>query len=154
MLDFENAWSLMDVIREYYEEHKSQPAKTLRQLYDSKLYPRISSWSIAEFQREIPGREEVRWEARGNSDFEGVTIEKYLLHHSRYLELPLLYIHKASRSRRPVMLWFGENGKATAQDWPGLSKYLAAGTTSFQSILGGWGKREWHTKPCLPTIPR
>jgi Acetyl xylan esterase (AXE1) len=153
MLDFENARSLMDVIREYYEEHKSQPAKTLRQLYDSKLYPRISSWSIAEFQREIPGREEVRWEARGNSDFEGVTIEKYLLHHSRYLELPLLYIHKASRSRRPVMLWFGENGKATAQDWPGLSKYLAAGYDILSVDPRGLGETRMAYKAVSPDDP-
>src|SRR5450755_3288725 len=61
MLDFENARSLMDVIREYYLEHKNQPAKTLKQLYDSELYPRINSWSIGEFQGNIPGREEVRW---------------------------------------------------------------------------------------------
>jgi Acetyl xylan esterase (AXE1) len=153
MLDFENARSLMDVIREYYEEHKSQPAKTLRQLYDSKLYPRISSWSIAEFQREIPGREEVRWEARGNSDFEGVTIEKYLLHHSRYLELPLLYIHKAGRSRRPVMLWFGENGKATAQDWPGLSKYLAAGYDILSVDPRGLGETRMAYKAVSPDDP-
>jgi hypothetical protein len=153
MLDFENARSLMDVIREYYEEHKSQPAKTLRQLYDSKLYPRISSWSIAEFQREIPGREEVRWEARGNSDFEGVTIEKYLLHHSRYLELPLLYIHKASRSRRPVMLWFGGNGKATAQDWPGLSKYLAAGYDILSVDPRGLGETRMAYKAVSPDDP-
>jgi hypothetical protein len=153
MLDFENARSLMEVIREYYEEHKSQPAKTLKQLYESELYPRINSWRVAEFQGDIPGREEVRWEARGNSDFEGVTIEKYLLHHSRYLELPLLYIHKAGRSRRPVMLWFGENGKATAQDWPGLSKYLAAGYDILSVDPRGLGETRMAYKAVSPDDP-
>src|SRR3984957_16646376 len=95
MLDFENARSLMDVIREYYTEHKNLPAKTLQQLYYSDLYPRINSWSVAEFQGEIPGREEIRWETRGSSQFEGVTIDKYVLQHSKYLESPLLYFHKA-----------------------------------------------------------
>jgi cephalosporin-C deacetylase-like acetyl esterase len=153
MLDFENARSLMDVIREYYLEHKNQPAKTLKQLYDSELYPRINSWSVAEFQGDIPGREEVRWEARGNSDFEGVTIEKYLLHHSRYLELPLLYIHKGGSSRRPVMLWFGDNGKATAQDWPGLSKYLAAGYDVLSVDPRGLGETRMAYKAVSPDDP-
>jgi len=58
MLDFEDARSLMDVIREYYTQHKSVPAKTLKQLYYSELYPRINSWSVAEFRGEIPGREQ------------------------------------------------------------------------------------------------
>ena len=127
MLDFENARPLMDLIREYYLEHKKEPAKTLKQLYESELNPRINSWSVAEFERAAPRKEEIRWEARGRSDFESVTIEKYSLHHSRYLEIPLLYIHKAHSGGRRVMLWFGENGKAAAQDWPALSKYLAAG---------------------------
>ena len=60
MLDFEDARSLMDVIREYYTEHKNLPAKTLKELYYSDLYPRINSWLVAEFQGEIPGREEIR----------------------------------------------------------------------------------------------
>jgi hypothetical protein len=127
MLDFEDARSLMDVIREYYTQHKSVPAKTLKQLYYSELYPRINSWSVAEFRGEIPGREQIRWEARGSSQFEGVTIEKYVLHHSKYLELPLLYFHKSDGGQRPVLLWLGENGKATAQDWPSLVKYVTAG---------------------------
>jgi hypothetical protein len=127
MLDFEDARSLMDLIREYYTEHRNLPAKTLQQLYYSELYPGINSWPVAEFRGEVPGREEIRWEARGSSQFEDLTIERYSIHHSRYLELPLLYIHKTGGGPRPVLLWLGENGKATAQDWPSLVKYLDAG---------------------------
>lgn len=127
MLDFEDARSLTDVIREYYLEHKSKSVKTLKELYYSGLYPRINSWSVAEFQGEISGRQEIRWEARGSSHFEGVTIERYVLHNSSYLELPLLYFHKTDGSQHPVLLWLGKNGKATADDWPNLLKYVAAG---------------------------
>jgi hypothetical protein len=153
MLDFENARSMMDVIREYYLEHKNQPAKTLKQLYESGLYPGISSWSVAEFERKAPGRKEIRWEARGSSEFEGVTIEKYSLHHSRYLELPLLYIHKAHGGGRRVMLWFGENGKATAQDWPALSKYLAAGHDILSVDPRGLGETRMPYKAVSPDDP-
>jgi pimeloyl-ACP methyl ester carboxylesterase len=153
MLDFENARSLMDVIREYYLEHTSQPAKTLKQLYESELYPGINSWSVAEFDRTAPGREEVRWEMRGRSDFEGVTIEKYSLHHSQYLDLPLLYIHKAQSGRRRVMLWFGENGKATAQDWPAVSKYLAVGYDILSVDPRGLGETRMPYKAVSPDDP-
>jgi acetyl xylan esterase AXE1 len=153
MLDFENARSLMDVIREYYLEHKNQPATTLRQLYESELNQRISLWTVAEFEGKPSGRHEIRWEGRGSSDFEGVTIEKYSLHHSQYLELPLLYVHKAQRGRRKVMLWFGENGKATAQDWPAVSKYLAAGYDILSVDPRGLGETRMPYKAVSPDDP-
>jgi pimeloyl-ACP methyl ester carboxylesterase len=153
MLDFENARSLMDVIRGYYLEHKNQPAKTVKQLYYSDLYPRINSWTVAEFRGEIPGHAEIRWEARGRSYFEGVTIEKYLLHHGRYLELPLLYIHKSDGSRRPVLLWVGEGGKAGAQDWPVLAKYLDAGYDIVSVDPRGLGETRMAYKAVSPDDP-
>jgi cephalosporin-C deacetylase-like acetyl esterase len=153
MLDFEDARSLMDAIREYYTEHKNLPAKTLRPLYYSDLYPRINSWLVAEFQGEIPGREEIRWETRGSSQFEGVTIEKYVLHHSRYLELPLLYFHKADGVQRPVVLWLGKNGKASAQDWTSLMKYLDAGYDILSIDPRGLGETRMAYKAASPDDP-
>lgn len=153
MRDFENARSLMDVIREYYLEHKNQPARTVKELYYSDLYPGINSWAVAEFQEEIPGQEELRWEARGKSDFEGVAIEKYLLHHSRYLELPLLYIHKADGVRRPVLLWLGEGRKTGPQDWPALAKYLEAGYDIISVDPRGLGETRMVYKAVSPDDP-
>lgn len=153
MLDFADSRSLMDVIREYYLERKNQPAKNLKDLYFSDSYPRISSWIVAEFRGGIPGREEIRWEGRGSSEFEGVVIEKYVLHHSRYLELPLLYIHKAGASRRPVLLWIGENGKATAQDWASLTKYLDAGYDIVSVDARGLGETRMTYKAVSPDDP-
>ncbi len=153
MLDFENARSLMDVIREYYTEHKALPAKTLKQLYESELYPRINTWSVAEFRGEIPGQEEIRWETRGSSQFENVTIEKYLLHHSRYLKLPLLYIHKNGSGPRPVLLWIGKNGKAAAEDWPTLVKQLDAGYDIVSIDPRGMGETRMSYKAASPDDP-
>ncbi len=153
MLDFVDARSLMDVIREYYLEHKNQPAKNLKDLYYSDSYPRVRSWTVAEFRGEIPGWEEIRWEERGSSEFEGVSIAKYVLHHSRYLELPLLYIHKAAASRRPVLFWLGEGGKTTAQDWPDLVKYLDAGYDIVSVDARGLGETRMAYKAVSPDDP-
>src|SRR6266568_6412677 len=127
MLDYDNARSLMDVIRDYYVEHQPKLSVTLKQLYYSKLYPDINAWSVAQYQDSIPGRGEIRWEAMGTSQSGDATIDRYLLHHSRSLELPLLYIHKAGKDHRPLLMWLGENGKANAEDWPNVTKYLDAG---------------------------
>jgi hypothetical protein len=127
MLDYDNARSLMDVIRDYYAEHKNHPPTTLKQFYYSNLYPGVRSWSVAQYAGTLPAPDEIRWEALGSSQSGDTSIDRYLLHHSRYLELPLLYIHKAGNSRRPVLLWLGENGKVTAQVWPSIANYLDAG---------------------------
>jgi hypothetical protein len=153
MLEFEGARSLMDVIREYYAKHKNLTAPTLKQLYDSELYPRISSWSVSEFSGEIAGTSEIRWEARGSSHFEGVTTERYLLHHSRFLELPLLYIHKNDGGQRPVLLWVGENGKATEKDWPSLKKYLEMGYDIVSVDPRGLGETRMPYKAASPDDP-
>jgi pimeloyl-ACP methyl ester carboxylesterase len=127
MLDYENARSVMDVIRDYYIEHRNQPPATLKQLYYSELYPQIDSWKVTQYQALDPGPGEIQWEGLGSSQVGDVAIDRYLLHHSRYLELPLLYIHKAGKEHRPLLMWLGENGKATAKDWPSVTKYLDAG---------------------------
>jgi Acetyl xylan esterase (AXE1) len=124
MLDFPDARSLMDVIRDYYLEHKNGSTKTVKEVYYSDSRPNIDSWKVTEFHGEIPGRETISWESRGSSQFQGFTIEKYLLHHSQYLQLPLVYIHREGVGARPLLFWTGENGKLTPQDWPALGKFL------------------------------
>ncbi len=153
MLDFADARSLMDVIRDYYLEHGNKSAETIKQFYFSDSYPRIGMWNLAEFQGEIVGHEEIRWEARGKSQFAGFTIDRYLLHHSRYLELPLVYIHKPNRTGCPVLLWLGENGKASAQDWPGLVKYLDAGYDIVSIDPRGLGETRMPYKAMSPDDP-
>ena len=153
MLDYENARSLMDVIRDYYVEHQPKLSVTLKQLYYSNLYPGLNSWRVAQYQGSIPARGEIRWESMGTSQSGDVTIDRYLLHHGRYLELPLLYIHKAGRERRPLLVWLGENGKATAQDWPNVTKYLDAGYDILSIDPRGLGETRMPYKASSPDDP-
>jgi acetyl xylan esterase AXE1 len=126
MLDYQNARSLVDLVRDYYRERKNRPATDLKQLYYSDPYPGIGSWSVFQYQGNLPGPREIRWQLMGTSELGAVEIERYLLRHSQYLELPLLYIHKGQH-HRPILLWLGPDGKLTARDWPDLTKYLDAG---------------------------
>ena len=126
MLDYPNTKSGMDLIREYYQEHKNTPALNLKQFYYSDSYSGVKSWSVSEYQGTAPGPGEIRWESMGNSQSGDVLIERYLLRHSQYLEMPFLYIHKAGRAR-PILFWLGENGKVTAKDWSSVTNYLDQG---------------------------
>jgi hypothetical protein len=76
-----------------------------------------------------------------------------VLHHSKYLELPLLYFHKADGVQRPVVLWLGKNGKATAQDWTSLTKYLDAGYDIVSIDPRGLGETRMAYKAASPDDP-
>jgi hypothetical protein len=76
-----------------------------------------------------------------------------VLHHSRYLELPLLYFHKTDTSQRPVLLWLGKNGKATADDWPILMTYVAAGYDVVSVDPRGMGETRMPYKAASPDDP-
>jgi cephalosporin-C deacetylase-like acetyl esterase len=152
MLDFENARSLMDVIRDYYVGHKRRPAVELRPLYYSDLYPGITSWSVAEYHGGSTRPDQVLWELMGSTQYGDVKIDRYVLRHSRYLELPLLYIHKEQRHQR-VLIWLGENGKVTAQDWPDVRKYLDQGYDIVSIDPRGLGETRMRYKTASPDDP-
>lgn len=153
MLDFEDARSMMDVIREYYESHKKEPSKTVKQLYYSNLRPNIDKWKVAEFDGGVTGVNEIRWESVGESQFGGATISKYLLRHSRYLQMPVLRIRKTGSDHGPVLLWLGENGKATAEEWPTIAKYVEDGYTVVSFDPRGLGETRMPFKAVSPDDP-
>ena len=117
------------------------------------MYPNIRGWNVAEFQGAIPGFTEIRWEKTGSSEFADVTIEKYVLHHSRVLELPLLYIHKSTGTRQNTVLWLGEKGKATSEDWANISKYLEQGLDVISFDPRGMGETRMPYKAVSPDDP-
>jgi hypothetical protein len=153
MLEYPNARSLMDVIRDYFEQHKNRPAVTLKELYYSKSYPGIHSWRVGEYEGAIPRTDEILWEQIGKTTSDGVSIDRYLLHHSRYLAMPVLHIHKSSSDHRRVLLWLGENGKASAADWPNLTKYLDAGYDIVSIDPRGLGETRMPYKAASPDDP-
>jgi pimeloyl-ACP methyl ester carboxylesterase len=125
MLDFPDARSVMDLIRDYYREHKSR-ASNLKQLYYSDQYPGIKTWSVEQYNGVIPAANQIAWQLIGSSQVDDVKVDRYVLHHSRYLEMPLLHIYK-QQNRKRVLMWLGEDGKIAAHDWPEARKYVDQG---------------------------
>lgn len=152
MLDFPNARSLMDVIHDYYTAHKNGTTVDLKQLFYSDSYPGIKSWSISEYRGGIPPSGEISWQLTGTSQSGNAHIDRYVLHHSRYLELPLLHIHKEQKQRR-VLIWLGENGKVSAQDWPNVMEKLNDGYDVVSIDPRGLGETRMRYKAASPDDP-
>jgi pimeloyl-ACP methyl ester carboxylesterase len=124
MLDETNARSLMDVIHEYYEEHKGSGRKTLAAQYRESRPIDIDRWTTNQFNGTPPAKNQIAWESEGTTKFGEFQIDKYVLRHSRMLVMPLLYIHKSSGQKGDAVLWFKETGKVTSSDWPQIENLL------------------------------
>jgi len=96
---------------------------------------------------------EIQWEEAGGSRTGDVSIDRYVLHHSRYLEIPLLWIHKIGAQQKRVLFWIGENGKAAPEDWPGLTKWLDQGYDVVSFDPRGLGETRMPYKAVSPDDP-
>lgn len=154
MLDFEDARSLMDVIKDYYLEHKSQTGKSIALLYRAGGYSNVNAWAVNKYEGKPPFQ--IAWEPAGSLEFEGVFIDRYVLHHSRNLEMPLLHIHKENHNGK-VLLWFGKNGKASANDWVEIVKNIDQGYDIVTFDFRGLGETRMPYKAVSeddPTLAR
>jgi dienelactone hydrolase len=126
MLDFVDARSLMDVIRDYYTEHRPGASPSIRQLYFGSNYSGIATWTISEYNGVAPAERQLAWQSAGSTRIDEVSIDRYVVRHSGRLVMPLLHIHRGNHSQR-WLLWFSKDGKAGVNDWPQIVKYLDDG---------------------------
>lgn len=127
MLDEKNARSLMDVIREYYEERKGTARKSLAAQYRGSKPADFGKWTTTHFNGAPPRENQITWESSGTAKFGEFQVDKYILRHSKLLVMPLLYLHKSSGKQNDALLWFKETGKATSSDWPKIGSLLRSG---------------------------
>ena len=127
MVDKKDARSLMDLIYEYYEGRKASSKLDLFRAYQHGERTRIADWSVAEFKGAPAGYNQILWESRSTANKSRVLVDKFILHHSGGLKMPLLFIHQDSNETRDALLWIGEAGKATSADWGELQKRLSEG---------------------------
>src|SRR5947208_12038092 len=68
MLDHSDARSLMDVIKEYYVEHKQNRTPiTLAQIYYGNQYAGIKAWSVSKYSGTAAVQGQIEWELVGSS---------------------------------------------------------------------------------------
>jgi hypothetical protein len=152
-LDYRDARSLMDLIREYYDEHKAGNTRTISKEYYGDKYNDIRNWKVGEYSNVPPQRGQIAWEPVGSSKAGEASIDRYILHHSGQLEMPLLHIHKPGDGVQNVLMWFEENGKATAEDWPEIEKYLNQGYDIISFDFRGLGETRMPYTAVSPDDP-
>jgi len=140
MLDFQDAKPLTGLIRDYYTEHRGEPAQSVRQLYFDKGYAGIHSWNLQEYNNVLPATGVIAWEPVGSSTFADIVIDRYALRHSHHLVMPLLHIHKAANQGKRWLIWFTKDGKAGVKDWPEIVKQLDAGYDVISFDFRGLGE--------------
>jgi cephalosporin-C deacetylase-like acetyl esterase len=126
LLDYPEGRSLLDEIRDYYRARTTRRV-TLAALYRGAGYPGVDQWQVSPYRESGSARTAIQWSSEGASTLDGASIDKYLLHHSNGLQMPLLVIHLPGGGGAGVLIWLGENGKAGTKDWPTVQKYLADG---------------------------
>jgi hypothetical protein len=67
--------------------------------------------------------------------------------------MPLLWIHRLGQQARPALLWLGNAGKATAQNWPELKGYIEAGYDVVSIDPRGLGETRMRYKAVSPDDP-
>jgi Acetyl xylan esterase (AXE1) len=152
-IEFSDAKSLMLVIKEYFDEHKAGLRRSLAREYYGEKYRGVKNWQVSEYTGSLAGQEQITWEAVGSWRSGGVSIDRYMLRHSKLLEMPLLYIHKSTADKRAVLLWFNENGKATAADWPEIKKYVDGGYDIVSFDFRGLGENRMPYTAVSPDDP-
>jgi pimeloyl-ACP methyl ester carboxylesterase len=152
MLDFQDAKSGMDLIRDYYQEQRTRTSLQLKRLYYSESHPDIQSWSVLKDENIAPRAAEIRWELMGSWHSSDVVVDRYLIHHSGYLELPMLYFHQARKAQR-LLLWLREDGKLQESDWEQVRKRLDEGYDVVSIDPRGLGETRMLYKAASPDDP-
>jgi len=153
MLEEAGARPLLDVIREYYEQHKSTQHRTLPEEYRNGGDRSIATWEVPKFNGAPPGNRQIAWESRGTAKAGGYLVDRYLLHYRKVLEMPLLFIHAEADKKREALLWFGENGKAGPSDWGALQGLLQSGFDIVTFDVRGLGETRMQFTAVSPDDP-
>jgi cephalosporin-C deacetylase-like acetyl esterase len=151
-VDYKDAQSLVHFIATYSAEVEHRNRETLAQMYTSEQDPEISSWSVSRYTGSAPLRE-LRWEVAGTSTVGATHIDRYVLHHSTYLEMPLLHFHRDDGGFKGALLWFSLHGKASDKDWAEISRLLSAGYEVFSFDFRGLGETRMNYLVKSPDDP-
>jgi hypothetical protein len=117
--------SLLEVIREEARAHPPA-SRTVAELYRGAGYPGIRGWPVVPFAGAAP-RDAIAWEAAGRDRLGTTILDRYRLHHSGGLVVPLVHVRREGAPRGNVVLRVSLEGKIRAGDWKAVESLLADG---------------------------
>jgi cephalosporin-C deacetylase-like acetyl esterase len=138
-VDYPKSYTLLHFIAAYSADASHHVRATLAELYRSEEDPEVASWSVGRYAGFSSPRE-LRWEAVGSSTAGVVHIDRYLLHHSTCLEMPMLHFYDNGSHPRGAILWFSLGGMASEKDWSEITEYIRDGYEVFSFDFRGLGE--------------
>jgi hypothetical protein len=117
--------SLIDVMREDMRAHPRAP-RELAALYRGPGYPGIRDWPVVAYSGTAP-RDAIAWDAAGSDRVGGTIIDRYRLHHSGGLVIPLVHLRRSEPPRRELLLRLSLEGKLGPGGWSAVEARLAEG---------------------------
>jgi hypothetical protein len=151
LVDYPGSRTLVQLIAAYSVDALNRNSKTLTELDRSEQDPGIGSWTVSRYEGYAPPRE-LRWEARGGSTAGAVHIDRYVLYHNTYLEMPLLHFFSEAGHPKGAILWFSLDGKASERDWPQISGFIRDGYEVFSFDFRGLGETRMNFRADSPGV--
>jgi hypothetical protein len=142
-VDFPEGHTLPHYIAAYAAEASQHNRKTLAELYRSEQNPKIDSWTVSSYNGYAPAGE-LQWESAGSSAAGAVHIDRYVLHHDTYLEMPLLHIYGGGNHPKGALLWMNLEGKASEKNWPEITKFINDGYEVYSFDFRGLGENRMN----------
>jgi cephalosporin-C deacetylase-like acetyl esterase len=136
-LEIADARPMVELIKDYYEHTKAKRHR-LADLYRDN-HPGIETWKVTPY-RHSPSETEIAWSEMGSLERDSWKIDKYLLHHSLFLSLPVIHVYKPGSDDRKTLLWFRLSGKLRPEDWPEITGYLDRGYQVLSFDFRGLGE--------------
>jgi len=118
--------SLPELVRDYYHERAARGGPSLLQLYTGQGYPGIRDWAVKAYSGGAV-HDAIAWQSMGSAVVGANVVERFALHHSDGLELPLLYVHRAVGTSGRAVLRLGLEGRLQPSDWDEIEPALARG---------------------------
>ncbi|HEV8254308.1 MAG TPA: acetylxylan esterase, partial [Vicinamibacteria bacterium] len=137
--------SLPEVIRDEFRRRRPRPPIRIADLYRGPGYPGIADWPVVAY-RGRPPQTEIAWEGAGGSALDAIRIDRYVLHHSERLAIPLLHLHREDGSRRPMALDLSLDGKVDERRWAEVRRLIDGGRDVLSFDLRGMGETRMRYK--------
>ncbi len=158
-LEYPGGRGFLDVVRGYYHTRKDSLRIEMTEMYHGRNYPGIENWSVAPW-RHGNSQREICWEAAGSASYKGYSIDKYLLHHSGLLSIPVRHIKSRNKNPRgKAVLWFDFHRQLGADNFTRVEKLLEQGYDVLSFDFRGQGENKMHfavtsvDDPRLAAIP-
>lgn len=142
-VDLPNGRSLFDVIADDWQRERqprsSSSLPSLSAMYGKSV---VASLPIVEDDDAKPPRRAIAWTRVSSAEWEGVTIDRYMLRHSDRLEIPVLHVRRKAATGKAgrALLSVGLHGHIEPSDWTAVVKQLDAGFDVVSFDLRGTGE--------------